>query len=186
MTGSSRMARVGEFVGEISIRPGEEADVAAALALLDGAVSWLVARGRVGQWGTEPQSTNPRRVAVLTAWARDGWLYLACLNRKQVGALAVGPAPAYAPPVDEPELYVNLLVTDRAYAGRGLGRRLLTHAREIARGCGIGLLRVDCYRGDDQALVRYYEGEGFTATDAFTVELPSGRWPGQILQQRLT
>ena len=33
----------------------------------------------------------------------------------------------------EPELYVRLLVTDRAGAGRGIGGRLLEHARTIAR-----------------------------------------------------
>ena len=32
------------------------------LRLLDGATEWLVARGRTDQWGTEPHSTNPRRI----------------------------------------------------------------------------------------------------------------------------
>ncbi len=169
----------------IDVRTGEEADVPVVLALLDGAVRWLVERGHVGQWGTEPQSTNPRRIVTITQWAGDGSLYLACLDQQPVGALAVGAAPAYVPAVDEPELYVNLLVTDRALAGRGIGRRLLTHAREIARTRGVGLLRMDCYSGDDRTLVRYYEQEGFSATDPFTVELPAGPWPGQVLEQRL-
>jgi len=51
------------------------------------------------------------------------------------------------------------------------------------RGCV--LLRVDCYRGPDVALVRYYESQGFVATDEFTVDLPRGPWPGQVLEQRL-
>jgi hypothetical protein len=44
------------------------------------------------------------------------------------------------------------------------------------------LLRVDCYAGDDRKLVAYYEGNGFTPTEPFTVE---GRWPGQVLARRL-
>lgn len=49
---------------EFRIRPGGEDDVPAVLALLDGAVAWLVARGRPGQWGVDPLSANPRRVAL--------------------------------------------------------------------------------------------------------------------------
>jgi GNAT superfamily N-acetyltransferase len=95
--------------------------------------------------------------------------------------LAVGDAMPYVPPPAEPELYVRLLVTDRAHAGLGVGSELLEHARGIARARGLSLLRVDCYGGGDRALVRYYERQGFTATEPFTV----GDWPGQILEQRL-
>lgn len=163
------------------ITPGGPGDVAAALTLLDGATAWLVSLGRTGQWGTEPHSTNPRRIAQMTGWAETGRLHLARIGGQVAGALAVGDAMPYVPPAKEPELYVNLLVTARAYAGRGVGARLLDHAREIARERGAHLLRVDCYAGDDRALVRYYERQGFTATDPFTV----GEWPGQVLEERL-
>ena len=102
-----------------------------------------------------------------------------------VGALAVGSALNYVPPATEPELYVRLLVTDRACAGCGIGGRLLEHARTIARESGVDLLRVDCYAGPDRALIRYYEKQGFTATDTFEVARLSGPWSGQVLQQRL-
>lgn len=170
----------------IAIRPGGPADAASVLRLLDSATAWLVARGRTGQWGTEPASADPRRIAQADAWAGGGGLYLAMLGDASVGALVVGAATAYVPPATEPELFVNLLVTDRAYAGHGIGARLLAYAAELARERGLGLLRVDCYGGDDRALVRFYEGCGFTATDRFTVERP-GRppWPGQVLERRL-
>ncbi|WP_262283719.1 GNAT family N-acetyltransferase [Micromonospora sp. MA102] len=170
----------------IAIRPGGPADAATVLRLLDSATAWLAARGRTGQWGTEPASTDPRRIAQADAWAGGGGLYLAQLGDVAVGALVVGSATAYVPPATEPELFVNLLVTDRAYAGHGIGARLLAYAAELARERGLGLLRVDCYGGDDRALVRFYEGCGFTATDRFTVERP-GRppWPGQVLERRL-
>ncbi|PZG08717.1 GNAT family N-acetyltransferase [Micromonospora craterilacus] len=168
------------------LRPGGPADAPAVLRLLDDATAWLVARGRPGQWGTEPASTDPRRIAQADAWAGGGGLWLAQATDRPVGALVVGAATEYVPPATEPELYVNLLVTDRAHAGAGIGGRLLAHAAELARERGVPLLRVDCYAGDDGALVRWYERQGFTATDPFTVERP-GRppWPGQVLVRRL-
>lgn len=91
----------------------------------------------------------------------------------------------YVPAVDEPELYVRLLVTDRSLAGHGIGSTLLDHARELARAAGVGLLRVDCFAGGDGALVRYYERQGFTRTEAFAVPVNGSEWPGQVLAQRL-
>lgn len=175
-------------------------DVAAVLGLLDKAASWLVAQGRTGQWGSGKQSTDPRRIATVRGWAESGGLYLAWLdgedradgeNRRDradgeaVGALAVGEAPAYAGPATEPELYVNLLVTDRDHAGKGIGAALLEHARELAEAAGKHLLRLDCYAGDDRALVRYYESQGYTATESLTLDTPRGPWPGQILVRYL-
>ena len=170
---------------ETTIRRGVPHDVPAVLGLMDDAVRWLADRGRTGQWGTERQSTDPRRIATFTTWADAGELWVAERVRTTVGALAVGTAPGHVPAATEPERYVNLLITDRAHAGRGIGRTLLDHARALARADGVGLLRVDCYGGDDRALVRYYEREGFTATEPFTVDTPRGPWPGQVLEQRV-
>jgi GNAT superfamily N-acetyltransferase len=171
---------------DVAIRPGDQEDVAAVVALMDGAMAWLVAEGRSGQWGTGAYSTDPRRVAAISAMATGRELFLAVSGDIVVGALAVGAAVDYVPPAAEPELYVRLLVTDRARAGRGIGARLLEHARMIGRARGVELLRVDCYAGPDRALIRYYEKQGFTATDSFEVPRPSGPWPGQVLQQRLS
>ena len=169
----------------ISIRPAGRSAVPDVLALLDGATEWLVARGRTDQWGTEPHSTNPRRVAQITGFADDGGLWVAEADGRVVGALAVGTAMSYVPPADEPELYVRLLVTDRASAGQGIGSALLDHARELARAAGVGLLRVDCFAGGDGALVRYYEKQGFTREVEFAVPVNDSEWPGQVLFQRL-
>ncbi len=167
------------------IRAGGPDDVPIVLALLDGATRWLVEQGRTGQWGTEPHSADPRRIEQAQRWAASDGLYLAELNGTAVGALAVGSATPYVPPATEPELYINLLVTDRARAGSRIGARLLEYAEQIARDLGVGLLRVDCYAGADGALVRYYERQGFTATEPFTVGLPDRQWPGQVLERRL-
>jgi GNAT superfamily N-acetyltransferase len=166
----------------MQIRPGTEADVPAVLALLDGATAWLAGQGRTGQWGTGRQSTDPRRIAQVTKYAVPGGLWIATVDGTAVaGALAVGPAAGGIPPVDEPELFVRLLVTDRSRVGEGIGGALLEHARRLARESGASLLRVDCYAGGDGKLVRYYERQGFTRTETFDRD----GWPGQVLQQRL-
>src|SRR3954454_9449348 len=112
----------------ITIRPGTPQDIPVILALLDRATEWLVSQGRTGQWGTEPHSTDPRRLAQSKVWARDGGMHLAELDGAPVGALIVGHAPDHTPAATEPELYVKLLVTDRAHAGLGIGGRLLALA----------------------------------------------------------
>ena len=171
---------------KIDIRPGAVADVPAVLELLDGAVRWLVAQGRPGQWGTEPLSAEPRHHATISAAARAGGLHLAYLGGRPVGALTVGRTPGYVPSAPEPELYVNLLVSDHSYAGHNIGGRLLDHARQLARSGGAVLLRVDCYAGDDQALIRYYERQGFHRVAPFEVARDHApAWPGQLLQDRV-
>jgi ribosomal protein S18 acetylase RimI-like enzyme len=171
----------------VRIRPGALDDVPAAFALLDAATAWLAARGRTGQWGTEPHSTNPRRLAAFSSWVPSGHLHIAELEGRPAGALVVGNAPDYVPAAPVPELYVSLLVTAREHTGLGLGAALLDHARMIAARRGLSLLRVDCYAGGDGALVAWYERQGFTPTDPFTVPQPDcGQWPGQLLEQRLS
>jgi GNAT superfamily N-acetyltransferase len=97
-----------------------------------------------------------------------------------VGAMVLGAAPSYVRAADEPEVYVEAFITDRRYAGRGVGRALLDRAVAEAVASGTSLLRVDCWAGGDGALVRYYERAGFTPTERFTV----GDWPGQVLIRR--
>jgi GNAT superfamily N-acetyltransferase len=168
----------------LRIRRGGEDDLPAILAMLDGAVEWLVARGRTGQWGTRPWSERPKAVERVTELVRSGTPWIAEVDGAPAGTLTLTPdgAASYVPAADEPEAYVHLLVTDRRYAGLGVGAALLAHARDEARRLGVGLLRVDCYAGDDGALVDYYRRNGFTPVETFTV---GGDWPGQLLAQRV-
>ncbi|MDX6284168.1 MAG: hypothetical protein QOH03_5239 [Kribbellaceae bacterium] len=169
----------------MTIRRGGLSDVSAVLDLLDKATEWLVAQGRTDQWGTEAHSTNPRRVAQIAEFASGDGLWLAEIDGRVVGALAVGDATSYVPPATEPELYIRLLVTDRALQGSGIGTDLLDHARTLARDLGVGLLRVDCFGGGDGKLIRYYEKQGFTRAEHFGVPVSDSEWPGQVLFQRL-
>lgn len=168
--------------GNLRIRSGDVADVPALMMMFDEAVAWMVARGNTEQWGTEPWSSQPKKVESIRRKVAAADLRIAELDGVPVGALITSNKPPdYVEPVDEPELYVNLLLTSRRYAGRQLGSQLLTCARSLAVEQGVALVRVDCYRGGDGSLVRYYERNGFVRTHPFTV----GGWPGQVLEQRI-
>ncbi|GAB4052553.1 GNAT family N-acetyltransferase [Catellatospora paridis] len=168
-----------------AIRPGGIDDVAIVLTLMDRATEWLVSIGRADQWGTEPHSTNPKRIAQIEGFARSGGLWIAEVGGTPVGALSVGDALPYVAPADEPELYVQLLISDRSSPVRGVGAALLAHARGLAVQQGVALLRLDCFAGGEGALVRYYERQGFTRGQAFSVAQPDRDWPGRILTFRL-
>ncbi len=169
----------------MKIRTGGPEDNADILALLDAAVAWLVEHGRTGQWGSQSWSGSPARVEHVEGYARDHLLRIAeDEDGRTVGVCVLAEAPGqYVPPADRRELYVRLLATDRSRKGSGIGAALIADARTEAVTRGIDLLRVDCYAGDDRALVRQYEALGFTASEAFEVPRPdSDPWPGQILE----
>jgi GNAT superfamily N-acetyltransferase len=167
----------------MKIRPGGPRDAAAILAMMDGAVAWLTENGRSGQWGTEPFSAIPRRVESIAEKTRTDTVWIAEIDGEPAGAMATSPkCMPYVPEAPEPELYITLLVTDRAFSGRGVGSALLAHARESARRIGVGLVRVDCYAGSSGRLVDYYRRNGFVPVETFTV----GDWPGQLLAQRVS
>ncbi|MFF8598872.1 GNAT family N-acetyltransferase [Streptomyces sp. NPDC015232] len=166
----------------IDIRRGGPADVPAMLAIFDSAVVWLNERGITAQWGTEPFSARPKTVEAIEKLVAEGEPWLAEIDGVPVGTLTLTPQPgAYVPPAAEPERYVRYLATDGRRHGHGVGAALLAHAAEETRRAGVSLLRVDCYAGSEGRLVRYYERQGFTPTDAFTV----GDWPGQVLERRV-
>jgi len=169
----------------MDIRRGGPGDADTVLALLDAAVVWLNAQGNTEQWGTEPWSADPRKVERVRGLCASG-CWLAELDGEPVGALVVSAAPgAGVPPVEEPELYVNLLVTSRVHKGLGVGTALLDHARMLAGEQGVTLLRVDCFAGRGGALVRVYERAGFTRSETFSVDRGDRVWPGQVLELRL-
>ncbi|MEW2624916.1 GNAT family N-acetyltransferase [Streptomyces sp. NPDC048106] len=168
----------------ITVREGGPDDAPLILAMLDSSVEWLVARGRTRQWGTEPWSANPRAVEMVRRYAATGTPYFAEIDGTPAATLTLTDAPgAYLEPAGEPERYIHLLASDRRFKGRGAGAALLAHAAEATRRAGVGLLRVDCYAGDDGRLVAFYEQNDFVRTEAFTHG--ADEWPGQVLARRV-
>jgi GNAT superfamily N-acetyltransferase len=162
------------------IRPGRDGDAPTVLAMFDSAVAWLTAQGRTGQWGSRPFTGDPRRTEQVTGWLAGGGMRIAEIDGRPAGCVVTGDAHPYVTPAAEPELYVQALVIDHRHTGRAIGRRLLDWTAGHARERGLGLVRVDCYAGDDGRLVTYYESCGFTRAEPFTV----GEWPGMILTRR--
>jgi GNAT superfamily N-acetyltransferase len=169
-------------VATFRIRTGSAADAPAVVGLFDEAVAWLVARGQEGQWGTTPWSQRPELVARTHAWARGDGLRIAQEDgdATPLGALVLGAHPPHVEPIDEPEAYVEALVTSRAHAGRRIGAQLLAAAAEEARDTGAAVLRVDCWAGAPP-LVAWYERQGFRRSGRFDVR----GWIGQVFTMRL-
>jgi GNAT superfamily N-acetyltransferase len=164
----------------LTIRPGDEADGPAVVALFDEAVAWLVKRGQTGQWGATPFAERPGIRERVHAFRIGGALYIAEREDVPVGVLVVGPAPAYAPPAPVPELYVTLLLSSRQAAGQGIGGALIGKAIELGYDQGAEVLRVDCW-AHAPGLVRWYEKQGFVRSSRFELN----GWQGQIFSMRL-
>lgn len=174
---------------------------------MDIATRWLAQQGRTGQWGdgSVSHATNPRRVKAFTEMVESGGAWVAVgpvpppprpaeeapqesaeparAEDQVIGALTVHTAFPHVPPAAEPERYVQLLLTHRAWKGRGLGEMLVRKARELALRAGVRLLRVDCYAGGDGKLVKWYESQGFVKTETFVGN--EGTWQGQVFEMRL-
>lgn len=159
----------------VAIRTGDPTDAPALLGLFDEAIAWLTARGQTGQWGSEPFSARAAGRDRVRACCAGGGLRIAELDGRPVGALVVGDAPAYVAAAEIPELYIELLLTSRRCAGRGLGGRLVGVALDEARAAGVGRLRVDCWAGAP-GLVAWYRSQGFVPTETFD----RNGWIGQV------
>ena len=164
----------------MTIRRGGPADAEHVIALFDEAVAWMVARGQTGQWGERPMSENERMVARVRGWSAGDGLWMAEADGSPAGALVVGERPGHVHPVEDQELYVELLLSSRRLAGRRIGARLIEHAISLARDEGVALLRVDCWAGAPK-LVAFYEAQGFVRDGTFDVN----GWPGQVFSMRL-
>lgn len=177
---------------KITIRAGKPADVPLILGMFDSGVAWLAARGRTAQWGRTPWSADPRSVALVERYVTEGAPFIAEYEGVPAATLTLTDAPGpYVRPADEPERYIHLLASDRRFQGLGVGSALLAHAAAETRSGGVSLLRVDCYAGGDRKLVAYYERNGFTPTESFTVGRDAwpgqteAAWPGQVLARRV-
>jgi RimJ/RimL family protein N-acetyltransferase len=175
VSGTTAAAEAAPF----TIRAGSLADSGLVVSLFDDAVRWMVERELTAQWGSQPFSTDAKRIAAVTRWLTEGELLVAERDGRSVAAMVLGDAPEYAPPAAGPELYVVVLVAERTAEARGSGRALLAEAERVAAERGVPVLRLDCFAGNGGALVRYYESAGFTPTETFAL----GDWPGQVLQR---
>ena len=165
-----------------TLREGSVADLPEIMTLFDDAVTWLAANGRSAQWGSEPWSTDEAKVGFVRKLMDSGTTIIAESGGIVVGAAIYGPERMpYVPAVEEPEIYISLLITSQSVRRVGVGTALLEAIRNSTRELGIPLLRVHCWSGGDRKLISYYEGQGFTPT----IDVPVKDTSVQVFEQRL-
>jgi GNAT superfamily N-acetyltransferase len=161
--------------GEHLIRPARAEDEAPLLAMFDEAVAWLVERGQSDQWGSEPWSQAEKGRQAVRSLVQGGGLYMLERDGVLVGAMAVGQRAEHVEALDVPELYIRLVLTSRRFSGNKFGDRLIEEALDLARRRDAAVVRVDCWAGAP-SLVAWYESQGFTRSDTFTID----GWTGQV------
>ncbi|NLU69286.1 GNAT family N-acetyltransferase [Streptomyces sp. HNM0574] len=156
------------------------ADMDALLALRAEAEAWLASAG-IDQW-----RAPGFRDRALAKWRADVEQGRTWLVRDGAGAVAATVTLAPADPDfwcedDRPgdAVYVAKLITARAFAGAGLGGRVLDWAGLAARRAGLGWVRLDCWRSNT-ALQEYYLGQGFRHV---RTEAPAHRRSGWLAQR---
>ena len=139
---------------ELDVRRAAPEDVDVAVSILSEAARWLLERG-IRQW---PDPFPRDRIVALQ---ERGELYVARLDGQTVATFAfLWSDPAFWGERPPDAGYVHALAVRRAYAGRGLGERLLDWADGQAGAAGREYLRLDCM--SDNAILRtYYERFGF-------------------------
>jgi GNAT superfamily N-acetyltransferase len=169
-------------MAEFALRAGIERDAAAILDLWDGAIAWLVARGQVEQWGTEPASARARSREWVQQWVRGPGVTIAEREGRMVGVSVIMPArPDHVPAIEQSETYLLFLVSSRGDAGQGIGSLLVRQAASDARAAGSEVLRVDCWAGAP-SLIAWYTRQGFVPSDTFVV---AKGWRGQVFEMTL-
>jgi GNAT superfamily N-acetyltransferase len=140
----------------VHLRTATPDEAPAILALRTAAERWLADRG-IEQW-------HPGEITLagVTSQARAGEWHLASDNGVACATLRL----LWSDPLwtgigtQRPAVYVHGLVIDRAYAGQGLGARLLDWAADQGRRAGAEVLRLDCVE-INPALRSYYARLGF-------------------------
>jgi ribosomal protein S18 acetylase RimI-like enzyme len=137
----------------------EEQDKLRALAIYQDCALWLRSKG-IRQWGT---FLSEEAGALIDKRFREGDVYVARVEGEDAGVMVLQNQDGFWGPAgqDQRALYLHGLGVKRSYAGRKLGREMLSWAQDLARVRGKRLLRLDTAR-ENPMLTGYYEGLGFT------------------------
>jgi GNAT superfamily N-acetyltransferase len=170
--------------GVLEITPARADDLDTVLALFDGGVAWLAAKGMAGQSGITPFSALPAMREHILKWIRSGALFIARERGTPVGTLALSETtPGYArntwegPP--HSFLYLEAFTTARSRSGQGIGRALLLWAEDYAARQGKAQLLLDCW-AENAPLGVYYRQAGFAPCREFL----RGDWRGRLFEKR--
>jgi ribosomal protein S18 acetylase RimI-like enzyme len=160
---------------ELRVVQASPEDVEEVCDLLAEAAAWMRGRG-IEQW---PRRFPRTQIAESVA---RGETYLARLGDATAGTLAL----EWEDPLfwgDRPRDagYVHRVAVRRAFAGRGLGARLVDWAAERVVARGRRYLRLDCM-AQNARLRRYYEELGFEHRG----DVERGKWRASIYERPVT
>ncbi|MET9509071.1 GNAT family N-acetyltransferase [Streptomyces flavidovirens] len=170
---------------QVDFRIADGDDVAALVALYDGAARWMRSRG-IAQWQPGGKDEEHFRLRMKEG---EVWLAEAAGDGVTVGAYELWwddePAWGVQPPVAG---YLHRLMTDRTTAPAGLGRVMLARAERRIAEAGRELCRLDCLTSNPR-LRTYYEGAGYRVVgeQPFKAGGPQGSSYGvTLLERRVT
>lgn len=152
-------------VMKIEVIQASPSELGEALSILQEANEWT---GRDGARMWRDAEIGAEKIRGLI---ESGSLYLARVNGEVVGTISYEVEdPVYYPEItDGSTAFVHLLAVRRAFGGQGVGKALITWAREKAIDEGKTFLRLDCV-AERQRLCAFYESLGFTKTGVRWIE----------------
>ena len=173
------MAR-GMSVSGLTIRPGDENDGAAVIAMFDEAVAWLVERGQTGQWGATPFSERPGSASAYMASGPGAGCTSPRARESRSACSSSGPR-RHTRRRRRCRSSTSSCCSARAgTSGAGIGSALVNKAIELGYERKAEIVRVDCW-AHAPGLVRWYEKQGFTRSNRFELN----GWQGQIFTMEL-
>lgn len=166
-----------EQTGQIKLVRVQSSEIDTVVDILEEAASWLASRG-IDQW-RQGSFLGPRYDSIADQVYR-GEVYLATLDGEPVGTLTLQwEDKNFWGDVSDAAIYVHRIAIRRAYAGKGLGLRLLQWAESTAAKAGKSFLRLDCM-AENSALCEYYEYAGFECRG----EIQGKGWRGRLYEKR--
>ena len=154
-----------------------DSEVDAAVAILDAASEWLLARG-IRQWTT----AYPRH---LYQQAQDRNENFGLFDRERLRAIVTltGAPPEWTTELAGQDVkWISKLAVAPDCHGRGIGRVMGVHALEQLRRDGADRAWLDCRNGP---LVAFYESLGFERVTNKVVEFPTGALDLVLMKQDL-
>ena len=142
-------------LGALAVARATLVDAPVVGSLRDELASWMLERG-IRQW-----SPGELPVDWIEVCIEFGEVYLVSRAEQLVGSVTVvWDDPLIWGEQPEPAGYIHMLMVDRAFGGRGIGRSILEWAEGVVDASGRRLARLDCAEGN-QSLRAYYEAAGY-------------------------
>ena len=152
---------------ELTFSQARREDLQIAIGILNEVGSWLHdEKGITDQWARECPEEPIRRAI------ESGEFYLIFLESALAGTVILTESmERYWKHIRGNALYLRTLAVKRAYAGQGLGLRIVRWAESMAKEQGKDYLRLDCMAANKR-LKQYYIDAGFDSLD----EAPKHHW----------